>query len=544
MRRRLRPAWARFAAALTGGLSAAAWAHAFGDRYDLPAPLSYFVAGATATVALSFVVAISISRNTGLPHATAGRVVTLGPVLPALRDAARAISLLLLAVVMVAGWFGTRNPEANLAPTLVWIIGWVGLSLAVACIGNIWPALDPWRTVFDIGDAAARRCGVANGIALGWKYPRAFDAWPAVVLLLLFTWLEVIYLQASVPSRIAFMLLAWSALTLTGMVCFGRAAWQRNADVFAVYFATLGRFAPIGAGPDARSLVLRPFGHALVATGAGSVAMVAFVLAMLSTVLFDGMLSGQVWWLTQYAFNRWLPNLIDDKGYLLGAIGLIALWLIFLAAYLFTCRVTARLVRGCTVRAIACLFALTLVPIAVAYQIAHNLSNFLVQGQLLITLSSDPFGRGWDLFGTAQFYPNIGIIDARTTWYVAIGAIVAGHVIAIWLAHRIALCEFGDSRKAVIASIPLTVLMVIYTAVSLSVIAEPLVRFPPPNASSADGGKQTLLVRQFQGVVQVSFYLNTCRLAPAEGHHVTAHDVETITDDITSVSMARNGNRR
>ena len=45
-----------------------------------------------------------------------------------------------------------------------------------------------------------------------------------------------------------------------------------------------------------------------------------------------------------------------------------------------------------------------------------------------------------------------------------------------------ALREFGASRKAVTASIPLTVLMVAYTAISLSVIAEPLVQskvFPP-----------------------------------------------------------------
>ena len=37
-------------------LPAPLYAHAFGQRYDLPIPLSYFMAGAAATVALSFVV--------------------------------------------------------------------------------------------------------------------------------------------------------------------------------------------------------------------------------------------------------------------------------------------------------------------------------------------------------------------------------------------------------------------------------------------------------------------------------------------------------
>jgi len=199
-------------------------------------------------------------------------------------------------------------------------------------------------------------------------------------------------------------------------------------------------------------------------------------------VLFDGMLGGQVWWLTQRAFTRWIPNLVDDSGYLVGTLGLIAVWLLFFSAYLLTCVVTARLVRNHSVGAIARQFALTLVPIAIAYNVAHNLASLLVQGQLIIPLLSDPFGRGWNLFGTAAYYPNIGIIDARLTWYVAIGAIVTGHVISIWLAHRVALREFSASRKAVTASIPLTVLMVAYTAISLSVIAEPLVQFRNPAA--------------------------------------------------------------
>ena len=475
-------AGARLATAIVSGLPVAAFAHAFGERYDLPAPLSYFVGGTAAAVGLSFVVAVLISRRAPPPSAPEGFVVALGPLLPALRHACRAVSVMLLALAVVAGLFGTRNPEMNLAPTLVWVIGWVGLSLVVACVGNIWPALDPWRAVFETAHALARQLGAARGITLGWTYPRALGAWPAVLLLLAFAWLEVVYLQASVPSRIASMLLAWSALTVLGMMCFGREAWQRNADVFAIYFATLGRFAPLGTGPDARSMVLRPMGRGLIASGAVSTAMVGFVIAMLSTVLFDGLLGGQVWWLAKQAFTRWIPNLVDDSGYWVGTLELIAIWLLFLAAYLLTCLATARLVRDHSVDAIARLFALTLVPIAVAYNIAHNLATLLVQGQLLVALVSDPLGRGWNLFGTAEFYPNIGIIDARLTWYVAIGAIVAGHVISIWLAHRVALREFGASRTAVTASIPLTLLMVAYTAISLSVIAEPLVQFRAADA--------------------------------------------------------------
>lgn len=475
---------ASLAAALLAVVPATAWAHAFDDRYDLPAPLSYFVAGAAAVVALSFVVAALIAHRAPPVSPAPGRVIALGPLMQTLRLICRIVAMVLFAITIAAGLLGTGDPMMNLAPTMVWIIWWVGLSLTVACIGNIWPLLDPWRAAFDLLDLLARRRGKRGGISLGWTYPQALGKWPAVMLLLALAWFEVVYPQAAVPYRIACALLAWSGLTLLGMLCFGRETWQDNADVFAVYFATLGRFAPTAPGPDARSIVVRAPGRGLIATDAGSAAMTGFVIAMLSTVLFDGLLSGQVWWLIQRKLTLAFPQMVDANGYFLGTVGLVGLWLIFLAAYALTCWITALLMRGRPVATVARLFALTLVPIAVAYNIAHNFSNLLVQGQQLIPLLSDPLGRKWNLLGTATFYPNIGIVDARFTWFVAITAIVAGHVVSIWLAHRVALREFGAPRKAVLASIPLTVLMVLYTAISLSVIAEPMVKFDLPNDNS------------------------------------------------------------
>lgn len=481
-------AHARLAAAALSSLPVTAWSHAFDDRYDLPAPLSYFVTGAAAAVGFSFVVAALFVRSAPSATAARGRVVSLGPLLPVLRAACRFVSLMLFVLTVVSGWFGTGDAMMNLAPTMIWIIWWVGLTLVAACIGNIWPVLDPWRTLFEMTDAVARRLGRRNGIVLGWTYPRAIGVWPAVILLLAMAWYEVIYSQAAVPFRLACTVLAWTALTLAGMACFGREAWQRNADVFAVYFATLGRFAPFAAGSDARSVVLRAPGRGLIAADAGSTAMVAFVIAMLSTVLFDGMLGGQAWWLIQSKLARAMPLLADGSGYIIGTIGLAGAWLAFLTAYLLTCLITASLVRDHPLKKIMFAFALTLVPIAIAYHIAHYHSTLLVQGQQVIALLSDPLGLKWDLFGTANFRPDIGIIDARVSWYVAIAAIVAGHVIAIWLAHSVALREFGAPRKAALASVPLTVLMVIYTAISLSIIAEPMVKFDMQSPQASGPG--------------------------------------------------------
>jgi hypothetical protein len=475
---------AHLAAAALYGLPATAWPHAFDERYDLPAPLSYFIIGAAAAVGLSFVAAAWFARSAPSADTAPGWRVSLGPLLPLLRAACGGVSLTLFALTIVAGLFGTRDPMMNLAPTMVWIVVWIGLSLVCACIGNLWPVLDPWRRLYGLADALVRGLGRDRGLALGWNYPAAIGAWPAVALLLALAWFEVVYAQAALPHRLAWALLGWSALSLAGTACFGREAWQENADVFAVYFATLGRFAPIAAGGDGRSLLLRAPGRGLVTAAAGSAAKVAFVVAMLSTVLFDGLTGGEAWQLIQGRLARAAPFAADGSGYVIGTGGLVGVWLVFLAAYWLTCAITAAIARERRCGPIARAFAPTLVPIAIAYNIAHNCSYLVLQGQRLIPLLSDPLGLKWNLFGGAGFRPDLGLVDARLSWYVAIAAIVAGHAVALWLAHRVALSRFRGRRHALIACLPLTALMLAYTAISLAVIAEPMVKFEAIGATS------------------------------------------------------------
>jgi hypothetical protein len=300
----------------------------------------------------------------------------------------------------------------------------------------------------------------------------------------MFVWIEVVYPRAAVPSHIAWMALAWSAVALGGMIWFGAEAWRGNADVFSIYFGTLARFAPLDIAPDDRSIVLRPPGRGLITAGAVSSSMVAFVLAMLASVMFDGLLGTQAFALVNAALTDSITLHPVVASYLLGTAGLIGTWLLFLLAYLLACRVAAGMASDRSADVVARQFALTLVPIAIAYSVAHYFHYLVVQGQLIIPLLSDPLGRRWDLFGTALYFSDIALLDARFIWNLAIASIVAGHAISIWLAHRLALREFGTRGKAVAASVPLTVLMVLYTVVSLLVIADPLVRYGGAGSAS------------------------------------------------------------
>ena len=384
----------------------------------------------------------------------------------------RTLAWLLFALAIAAALWGSRDPLMNLAPTLVWICAWVGLSFASALLGNIWPLLDPWRTSFDTLDACVRKFGRPGGLALGWPWPLWLGVWPALPLLLLWCWLEVVHPLAGTPFKLGIAILLWSAFNFAGMVCFGRERWQDHADMFAVYFALLARLAPL-------RLVVDDHGPARPAPG-----QTAFVLAMLSTVIFDGLHGGAAWNLFEAALRKLAPQWMDINGYFVGTTALVTVWLVFLGAYLATRGLSLALMRPAVsptaAAALAARLALTLLPIALAYNVAHNFSTLVTQGQTVVQLLSDPFGRQWDLFGSARAYPDIGIVDARLTWFVAVAAIVLGHAASIGWSHRVALAAGVSPRRTALALLPLTVLMVAYTAVSLTLIAEPMVSAPAP----------------------------------------------------------------
>ena len=98
-----------------------------------------------------------------------------------------------------------------------------------------------------------------------------------------------------------------------------------------------------------------------------------------------------------------------------------------------------------------------------------------IQGQYIIPLASDPFGVGWDLLGTAGYRVNIAVVNAKFVWYVAVAAIVLGHIASVYIAHGISVRRGGDRSLALRGQYPMLVLMVFYTATSLWIIAQPIV---------------------------------------------------------------------
>jgi len=472
-------------------------AHGFGQRYDLPLPLSLYLYGTAAVVVFSFVVVALFVRHAAhvrdyprfnlLAH-PAGRWIAH----PALVLALKLASLGLFVVTVTAGFIGDQNPYRNIAPTMVWIIVWVGLAYVSAFVGDLWALINPWRTMFEWAESLYRRLAGGRDRFRRLRYPEALGVWPAVGLLLAFAWLELVYPAPAVPATIACLALGYSILTWTGMALFGRDTWLRHGEVFSVVFGTFARFAPTEArtGPREQQLLLRPFGAGLLDRRPASPSMTAFVLLLLATVLYDGLLNTPEWSSLESAVVGLLRDPAELESIAVRSVALVAFWFLFLGAYMAVSAIMSAAATGRrSPLEIAQSFALTLIPIAIGYHLAHYLVFLLIQGQYIVPLISDPFGFGWNLFGTAGYRVDITIVGARFAWYAAVTAIVVGHIAAVYLAHVKAMQVF-EPRAALRSQVPLTALMVVYTFVSLSILAEPIVERPAPaqpSAVAADG---------------------------------------------------------
>jgi hypothetical protein len=118
--------------------------------------------------------------------------------------------------------------------------------------------------------------------------------------------------------------------------------------------------------------------------------------------------------------------------------------------------------------ALARRFVHSLVPIAIAYVVAHYFSLLMYQGQAMAYLVSDPLGNGSDLFGTAARTIDYSLVSATGVWYVQVGALVLGHVAGLALAHDRALVVYDDDpRDATRSQYWMLAVMVAFTSLGL-----------------------------------------------------------------------------
>jgi hypothetical protein len=476
------------AAALVAAVSAAAAlltalvfpdvasAHALVGRQDLPIPAWLFAWGASLVLIVSFAVlsvAWTEARLQDERWRPGPRLLSAALLNPVMQALCGLVGVALLLLIIYAGLDGTEDPTRNFAIVFVFYTFWLGLVLLSVLFGDVFRAFNPWRAVGRAFSAGFRAVAGQSAPA-PLAYPERLGCWPAVAGIVLFVWLELVYGAGIAPSPrdIGVATLLYSAVTFVCMALFGVERWIERGEAFAVYFRMFSRLGPFevrnGQLGRRRFLTGGPsWGDVPGATG--------LVLSSIALTSFDGAQEGALKsainstfdWIGDIGFSLPMTFRITNSIWL-------AIVLIGVAALYWLGVRGMHTVRGSPpTRVLARSFAHTLIPIALAYIVAHYFSAFLYQEQAQFTfILSDPLGTGADLFGTAGGGIDYGLISSNGVWYVQVAALILGHVTALTLAHDRALAVYGDVRQATRSQYFMLAVMVAFTCFGLFLLSQ------------------------------------------------------------------------
>lgn len=446
-------------------LPAAADAHGLVGRTDLPIPQWLFAWVAAVVLIVSFAALSLLWPQPRLERAEARRRFAV-PL--ALRALAGAAAVGAFAVVLYAGFAGTEVPTANIAPTAIYVVVWVGVPLLSVFFGDVWRVLSPWHATARGVAWLAQRLRGGEPLRAPLTYPERLGRWPATIGVAAFAWLELVYVDRDVPSTLALLALLYALVQLAGMGLFGIERWRTRADAFGVLFELFGRIAPLELRDGVVST--RPPLSGLAQLDGAVAGTIPLAAVMIGTTTFDGASNGDMW--TSIASS--LVEFFDERGLgvtaaaeVTNTIGLVAAILLVGGFYLMGVAGMRTVGGDHSTPELAARFVHTLVPIAFGYLIAHYFSLLVFQGQSLAYLVSDPLGDGSDLFGTANATVDYTLLSASSIWYVQVAALVAGHVAGLMLAHDRALVIYRDAREAVRSQYWMLVVMVGFTCLGL-----------------------------------------------------------------------------
>jgi hypothetical protein len=451
-------------------------AHALASRQDLPVPAWLFAWGASIVLIVSFFALAAgwrTPRFERLHERPLGAGVSRALLGLPMQILCGTIGVLLLGFAIYAGLEGTTAPDRNFALTFLFVTCWLGFPFFSAAFGDLFRPFNPWRAIGRAVGAGFH--AIAGQGAAHLRYPQRLGRWPAAVGLIAVVWLEVVYGSGGVvldPKAGALAALFYSVYTLAMMAVFGVEEWCEKGEVFSVYFGMFGRLGIFGS-EDGRLQRRRPFSAATTwATIPGSAAM---VIASIATTSFDGGQEGAFKDGLESVFNWFKDGGMDptaalrltDTIFMLLCFGGVAL------IYLLGVRGMRTVPGAPSLRKLRDGFAHTLIPIALAYLVAHYFSFFFFQEQAQFTyLLSDPLGTGTtDLFGTASAGVDYRALSANTIWYVQVSALIAGHVIGLMLAHDRALVYWPDYRKATASQYWMLAVMVAFTCFGLYLLS-------------------------------------------------------------------------
>jgi YHS domain-containing protein len=436
-------------------------------------------------------------------------------------------------LIIAAGLFGSQNPALNIAPLLTWTIWWCGLVVLIIFLGKAWCYMCPWDAIATWMERLRLWKKSDEGTGLAMRWPRiARNIWPATILFVGLTWIELGFGVTMSPRATAYLGIAMLVLAIVCVFLFDRKGFCRYgclvgrvSGLYAMFagaeirprdrnrcgscqtkecvkgsesaygcptFEYLGKMQTntycIQCGEcfqacphDNVAVNLRPWGSDLAAEGKPRRDEAYLALLMLAITAFHGLTMTPVWRTVIESLESVL-SMGRIAAFSIGMFGLMGAPILIYAvlvwfSYIITCAGESPSTKSTTKQATYGVYfiryAYCLLPIALFYHLAHNLEHLLMEGPKVIGLLSDPFGWGWNLLGTARLIIP-PLVSLEVLWLLQVLLVGVGHVYSLWAAHRISQRIFTDPVAASRGQWPMLVGMIAFSVLSLWLLKQPM----------------------------------------------------------------------
>ena len=348
-------------------------------------------------------------------------------------------------LIVAAGLYGTPLAEHNFATVITWNIWWAALIISIFFLGTTWCGVCPWNTLASWLVHQRLWGHPLADLSLNLKVPKALrNLWPALLMFIILTWLELGVGITTNPKATASL-----ALLMVVLAVVSAAIYEGKA--FCRFFCPVGR--TVGAYSQLSMIELRPIepdvctrcttlecykGNEKIApcpmhlvmgrltentycTSCGNCPQSCpqqniswqirspsreaiqdarprwdeawFILGLLALTSFHGITMLPAWESLMTA----LAQRIGDSGNLLisFSLGLSLDLAIVLALFALAVRLTQRLSGNRQgFRQIFSTFSFAALPLAFAYHLAHNLNHLVRESSDLWALIGNPLGTG------------------------------------------------------------------------------------------------------------------------------------------------------
>ena len=401
-------------------------------QYNLPVPLLAILGASVVVVAASFVL-IYLSAPSRVSHDDGGGLRVPPPV-------TFLLTLLTLAyvgfVILVASFGRQAVLAVNPAAVLFWVWTIPLLPLAHCLVGGVYPVANPFAFI-------ARHLAGGRHLPNADAILRRLGYWPAVALFFLLTCAESIGEIVQRPAVLGAAAILYLALQVIMGILLGE-EWYAGGEVFCAITTLASTLAPCALRRDEAGTVRLVTGFdpaRFLPRGRGREALVTLWLA---GVLADGVRSTPIWRVailphTEARFEALGTFAGIDVGSALeitleitltwAAFGLF-FWAFVALASLLAGNPNGGALERARLARVAGIVSPSLIPIALAYLLAHNLTQLLVVGPLMVSAVHANVGEL-----SALTIANVRRISPEFVWWTQVIAIVLGHVVAVVMAH-------------------------------------------------------------------------------------------------------------